>query len=612
MIFFKHLSIALLLFLTTNLTIAQSYPQVEADYQKVLNEALSQDNPSTYRGHGLSDYYKALLAAGASEQYALNQTKIKFRQLKSTDIYAAFETLMKVPSAAMNPLRDELNSVEKEHVKALANWVIAGRKMENYPAGVPHPHKKAVTQTNQVQNTNTPSTQVIDNGTEDLKLGNEAYAKKDYKTAYDYFFKAEAKGNVSGIANIGLLYEFGYHLNKDLAKAIEYYDKAIEKDNKFSMYRKGYIMANNLQFKDDKKSFELFLASASENKDAANWLAYMYETGRGTDADFDKAMEWYKNAADQGIEYAKKRLENLPKDIASGNAYNNAAINATGVKAIKLFEQAYAKGSKEAPFNIGNRYLKGTEVPIDTIKAIEWFKKSAAMDYVEADRSLAKIYYTQKKYPESFEHRMKSAKSGDASSMNDIGYMYHLGQGTPKNLNEAFKWYAASADKGLGMAMHNVAVMYTYGEGTEKNLLAAKSWHEKAIAAGYKQSEDKLKEVEKLLNPSTATTNTTAANPTTTPKNPVVIPKEESLINDINRKGVELYNQKKYTEALPVLREAAGKNDPEALYLLGTMYDFGYGVTVNLDAAIMYYEDAEALGHKKATEMLDEIYYWGW
>ncbi len=450
------------------------------------------------------------------------------------------------------------------------------------------------------------NTQVADNGTEELRLGNDAYAKKDYKTAYDYFLKAEAKGNVSGIANIGLLYEFGYHLNKDLAKAIEYYDRAIEKDNKYAMFRKGYVMANNFQFKDDKKSFEYFLASAPVNKNAANWLAYMYETGRGTDADFDKALEWYKNAADHGIEYAKKNLEELPKNIASGSAYNSAGLNATGEKAIRLFEQAYSKGDKFAPFNIGNIYLNGKDVPKDTVKAIEWHKKAVELGHIEANRTLAKIYYEQKKYTESFKYRLKDAQEGNASSMNDIGYMYHLGQGVEKNHNEAFKWYAASADKGFGMAMHNVAVMYTYGEGTEKNLLAAKSWHEKAIAAGYKASEEKLKEVENLLNPSTATPNTT-----TTIKEPVK-PLPDNTINNVNREGILLFNQSKYIEALPLLEKAANSGDAEALYRLGRMYDFGYGVKANEDMAIKYYEEAEKLGHKGATEMLDEIYYWGW
>lgn len=604
MIFFKHLSIALLLFLTTNLTIAQSYPQVEADYQKVLNEALSQDNPSMYRGHGLSDYYKALLAAGASEQYALNQTKIKFRQLKSTDIYAAFETLMKVPSAAMNPLRDELNSVEKEHVKALANWVIAGRKMENYPVGVPRPHQKTASQVTQPQNI---AQKLTNDGAEELRLGNEAHKIKDYKTAYDFFLKSAEKGNMSGIANLGLMHEFGQHVEKDLNKAIDYYSKAVEMGSKFAMHRKAFVMANNFKYRNDKESFDLFMKAQDVNIEAQSWLGYLYEQGRGVDFSYEKAMEWYKKAADAGNDYSKKKLESLPKEIASGIAYNTAAFNTKGLKSIKLYELAYAKGNSFAPYKIGQIYLKGEgEVAIDTIKGIEWTKKASEMDYLEGHITLALIYYKQKKYTEAFEYRMKAAKTGHASSMNSIGYMYHIGQGVEKNHNEAFKWYAASADKGFGMAMHNVAVMYTYGEGTPKNLLAAKSWHEKAISAGYKDSEEKLKEVEKLLNPSTTTTSTT-----TTIKEPVK-PLPDNTINNVNREGILLFNQSKYIEALPHLEKAANSGDAEALYRLGRMYDFGYGVKANEDMAIKYYEEAEKLGHKGATEMLDEIYYWGW
>jgi TPR repeat protein len=599
---FKHLSFALLLFFNTNHIQAQTYPQVEADYQKVLNEATTQESPSMHRGHGLANYYKALIAAGASEQYALNQTKIKFKQLKSTDLYAAFETLMKIPSAGMNPLRDELNSVEKEHVKALANWVIAGRNMSTYPAGVPKPHQKAVTQTNQTQNIAPKPT---DDGAEELRLGNEAHKIKDYKTAYDLYIKSAEKGNMSGIANLGLMHEFGQHVEKNLDKAMEYYSKAVDMGSKFAMHRKAFVMANNIKYRNDKESFDLFMKAQDVNVEAQSWLGYLYEQGRGVDFSYEKAMEWYKKAADAGNDYSKKKLESLPKEIASGTAYNTAAFNTKGTKSIKLYELAYAKGNSFAPYKIGQIYLKGEgEVTIDTIKGIEWTKKASDMDYLEGHITLAVVYYKQKKYPEAFEYRMKAAKTGHSSSMNSIGYMYHNGQGVVKDFNEAFKWYAAAADKGLGMAMHNVAVMYTYGEGTPKNLLAAKSWHEKAIAAGYKDSEEKLKEVEKMINSSSTNTTTTTPQPITT------LP--DNTINDINREGVTLYNQKKYVEALPHLEKAASLGDAEALYRLGMMYDFGYGVTANEDKAINYYSSAEKLGHKKASDMLDEIYYWGW
>lgn len=57
---------------------------------------------------------------------------------------------------------------------------------------------------------------------------------------------------------------------------------------------------------------------------------------------------------------------------------------------------------------------------------------------------------------------------------------------------------------------------------------------------------------------------------------------------------------------------AVKQDDVESMYMIGKMYDFGYGVIADLDEALYWYDMAAARGHKRAMEEIEEIYYWGW
>lgn len=450
-------------------------------------------------------------------------------------------------------------------------------------------------------------------GAEELKLGNDAYARKDYKAAFDYYIISESKGNATATANIGLLYEFGYYVTKNTDIALNYYDKGIAKGVKFAMTRKGILLAGKNTAADDIAAFNLFVAAGEESNDALNWLGYMYETGRGTEADFNKALEYYKKSSEKfGNTYAKEKLESLPKNISSGSAHltvgDNYKKSNNLKKAMEWYQLSYNKGNAEGAYEVGKMYLN--EPLRDTVNAILWLEKSAVKDLTKAYVDLAIVYFKKKNYTEAFNYRYKAAMKGDLNSINNVGYLYHNGMGVSQNYNEAFKWYKQAADKGLAMGMFNVGVMNQYGEGTPKNLQEAKLWYEKALAAGYEKAKDQLVKLEELIKNETKQTSVTTNSTTTsggTPKG-----NSDKYINDINRKGIELYDQGKYLEALPLLLESAGKGDAESYFRLGSMYDFGYGVERDYDKCIYYYEEAERLGHNEASEMLDEIYFWGW
>ena len=93
--------------------------------------------------------------------------------------------------------------------------------------------------------------------------------------------KAES-GNVKDQVGLARLYYSGDGVNKDDAKAAEWYQKAAEQGNAFAQYK----------------------------------LGAMYDNGEGVTKDAAKAVEWWKKAAAQGNDAAQESL----KAIASNKS----------------------------------------------------------------------------------------------------------------------------------------------------------------------------------------------------------------------------------------------------------------------------------------------------
>lgn len=64
--------------------------------------------------------------------------------------------------------------------------------------------------------------------------------------------------------------------------------------------------------------------------------------------------------------------------------------------------------------------------------------------------------------------------------MNNLGYMYTFGYGTPTNVNDAVYWFKKSASLNNVVALFNLAVFYIEGHGVPKDFLKAAELLDKA------------------------------------------------------------------------------------------------------------------------------------
>ena len=73
-------------------------------------------------------------------------------------------------------------------------------------------------------------------------------------------------------------------------------------------------------------------------------------------------------------------------------------------------------------------------------------------------------------------------------------------------------------------------------------------------------------------------------------------------------KAINLYNQKKFMQAFPIIEKEAKKGNSEAQYYLGRMYRWGEGTNINLKRAVYWYDKGAIQKNRKAQNNLGIMY----
>ena len=223
------------------------------------------------------------------------------------------------------------------------------------------------------------------------------------------WYRKAAAGDATAQNHLGLCYENGNGVDRDLTEAVKWYRKAAEQGN----------------------------ASAQSN------LGWCYESGYGVARDQREAVKWFRKAADQGNANAQlylgvcyKNGEGVPKDLS---------------EAVKWFRKAAEQGYAYAQNNLGVCYKNGEGVPKDLTEAAKWFRKAAEQGDVSAQNNIGVCYYNgegvSKDLPEAVKWYRKAAEQKNAFAQYNLGWCYENGEGVVKNLPEAVKWYRKAAEQ---------------------------------------------------------------------------------------------------------------------------------------------------------------------
>ena len=230
-------------------------------------------------------------------------------------------------------------------------------------------------------------------------------AQRYYKQALSGFLKIESDdmANDDLFYKLGQMFNLGLGTDSDVTKAIEYFRRSAEMNNKNGLFEYGKALLTGEHIPQDTDSAVKLLEKAVKlkNSNAKRFLALEYISGEHLEQDIEKGIALLTECADSRDVIACYRLgkiylqgeimsQKLDKAeryllLAADNEYTQYALAKLYLqeekydiqKAVNYFENCAAK-NHWASYQLGRIYLFGAAgLTRDKEQAIEWFTKSA-------------------------------------------------------------------------------------------------------------------------------------------------------------------------------------------------------------------------------------------
>jgi uncharacterized protein len=228
------------------------------------------------------------------------------------------------------------------------------------------------------------------------------------------------------------------------------------------------------------KALELARPLADDgNSEALYLFGFAHETGRGVEASREKALEYYKKAADRKHKDAVYRMSFIL--LASDKADERD-------KAGKALEAAAKDDPAVAGRILGEAYLRGmlTEKP-DPDQALVWWSRSADAGDINSLLLIARFYEGQFGFPEktnaakALENYAKAAGLGNAGAMASLGSRYLFGDEKLRDEAKGRDWLKKAI---LAKEYSAYLVLGDYEENVKKDSKAALAAYDKGKDAG--------------------------------------------------------------------------------------------------------------------------------
>lgn len=185
------------------------------------------------------------------------------------------------------------------------------------------------------------------------------------------FVGVKAQSTEAEYVRKGDNYFYGNGVSIDYSKCIEWYEKAAELGNIYSMSQLGFLYYNGKGTNVDYNKAFSWWQKASErgNPYSMGSLAFMYSHGQGTLVDYQKSYEWYSRGAENGDAFSMQGLGLL--------FFNGMGINKDYQKSFYWFQQGAKKENTNSMEWLGFSYENGYGTSKDIEEAKKWYTKAA-------------------------------------------------------------------------------------------------------------------------------------------------------------------------------------------------------------------------------------------
>lgn len=316
---------------------------------------------------------------------------------------------------------------------------------------------------------------------------------KDISEAVNWYSKSAYQGFADAQFNMGNCYFNGHGVNKDIKKAIFWYEKAAQQGLAQAQFNLGLCFFNGIGVSRDYSQAVYWYEKAAEQNygEAQHNLGSCYFEGIGLNKDFDRAKFWFQKAADQGVMESQYNLGLC--------YYNGVGVVKNDSQTVYWFTKSAEKGYAEAQNDLANCYTIGIGVEKDYSMAMFWYKKAAEQGIAQAQYNLG-YYYSRgisvtQDYKQAVYWYKKAAEQGSADAQCNLGHCYLVGNGVTKDYTQAVSWFMKAAEQGHAVAQYNLGLCYQDGSGITKDITKAKYWYQKAAEQG---NEAAIRELENL------------------------------------------------------------------------------------------------------------------
>ncbi|MCL2860948.1 MAG: sel1 repeat family protein [Firmicutes bacterium] len=198
--------------------------------------------------------------------------------------------------------------------------------------------------------------------------------------------KQAENGNKFACFILGVMYDMGYGLKKDIHKAVIWYKRSAEQGYANALRNLGMCYHNGNGVKHNAEEAVRLFKLAAEQGDAMalNNLGSCYQYNRGVEKDIGKAIYFYELSANKGHAKAQNNL---------GICYELGYIDRKNIdKAVELYKMGAKGRDMFAQYNLGRCYHYGKGVLKDINKAVELYTLAAHQSHILAQYVLGNIY----------------------------------------------------------------------------------------------------------------------------------------------------------------------------------------------------------------------------
>ncbi len=304
-------------------------------------------------------------------------------------------------------------------------------------------------------------------------LGALYYDQGDYDKAYESLVISARRGSRYNQYRLAKLYFHGAGIEQDYQQALLWAHKSEEK---------GLVIAGQLlgeiYIKDEcGPNYEQVLHWLTRySSDAGCYqLAHMYEFGLGVEIDFEKAIDYYRQAQAMGYQGAYSDISRL---IAENKIEDSLVYS--------CYEKASDDGLGEVLYQTAR--ILSTNHQNDQ-RALEYYQQSADLGFDRGLYALAYFHHTGQggvdpNIDKAIYWYTRCIEAGSMEANYNLGIIYQA-DGPYRNDNKAFNCFFKAAQAGMDKAQFELAMYYHQ---KEQNKTLTKLWLNKACEQGYEEA----------------------------------------------------------------------------------------------------------------------------